>query len=170
MIIAPFTTRTEINNSLESLVVNSHALFSKDSLNDFYQLLLQVMQFRSNIYFLGLIPFLTMTNYALHRKSKFNITEILILHTYFCGQVAFAALVISVFGRLLPLVAFVGLSVIDVVLLQAIYLYLFVRMQKEFFQETWRKAIVMGTAINVLASFFYWIFIFVLFGIGKFVW
>ena len=168
LILIPFTTRSESRSSIIDLMINSHSPFSRESLDDFISFWVQLMKMQTNIYFLGLIPFLSVINYSFHQANKFNLIEILILHTYFCGQFAF---VIIIFTSLTPLfISFeiAGFKIMDL-LLQLPYWYLFIRMQKEFFSETWNKAILKGIVILIVGTATYLFFLFLLFNGMKYV-
>jgi len=54
-------------------------------------------------------------------------------------------------------------------LLQLPYWYLFIRMQKEFFSETWNKAILKGLVILIFGTAIYLLFLFLLFNGIKYV-
>lgn len=117
--------------------------------------LTSIMKTKTNFYFFGLIPFLAIFNLSFHRKLGFNLTEILILHTYFCGQFAFVGIVFHLLTALIPTFTLFGFPVMDVAI-SAPYLYLFFAMQRGFFGESIAIAVGKGTMVLITGSSAYW--------------
>jgi hypothetical protein len=167
LIIVPLTATAELNLSLENLFSNSHPIFSTGSLYDFFYLWEHLMKIKTNIYLMGLIPFLTATNYFFHRASRFNYTEILILHTYFCGQFAFVAIVMTLLSTQLNSLTIIGFAISDVLILLP-YGYLFLNMQKEFFGRPWAITILKGAAVILIGSLAYVVVLYLIFNGVKY--
>ena len=127
-----FTTKPDQNNSLADLVINSHPIFSKETFFDFIAVWRFVAGTLTNIYLLGLIPFLTTTDYYFHIRSKFNFTEVLILITYFYGQFVFVAFVLTLITPYIDPVRTVEVKIADILLVLAYY-YLFFKIHKLLF-------------------------------------
>ncbi len=109
-----------------------------------------------------------LNTYSFNQSSKFNFIEILILHTYFCGQFAFVTIIFTSLTPLFISFEIAGFKIMDL-LLQLPYWYLFIRMQKEFFSETWNKAILKGLVILIFGTATYLLFLFLLFNGIKYV-
>lgn len=167
LIIVPFTATSDSNFSLRNLISNSNPIFSTGSLIDFFYVWGYLMKIKTNIYLMGLIPFLTATNYQFHRESRFNYTEILILHTYFCGQFAFVAIVMTLLSMQIDLVTINGFRLSDI-LIQIPYWYMFLKMQKEFFGKTWSTSIFKGVAVLLVGTLFYVFVLYLIFNGFKY--
>ena len=162
LIIVPFTATSDSNFSLKNAISNSNPIFSTGSLNDFFYVWGYLMKIKTNIYLMGLIPFLTATNYLFHRESRFNYTEILILHTYFCGQFAFVAVVMTLLSTQIGSLTIIGFNLSDI-LIHIPYWYMFLKMQKEFFGKTWTISIFKGITVLLVGTVLYLIVLYLIF-------
>jgi len=162
LIIVPFTAISDSNFPIESVISNSNPIFSTSSLSDFIYVWGYLMKIKTNIYLMGLIPFLTATNYLFHSESRFNYTEILILHTYFCGQFAFVAIVMTLLSTLIDSITISGFNLSDI-LIQVPYWYMFLKMQKEFFGKTWTISIFKGITVLLVGTLLYLVVLYLIF-------
>ena len=167
LIIVPFTAASDSNFSVENVISNSNPIFSTGSLTDFYYVWVYLMKLKTNIYLMGLIPFLTATNYLFHRESRFNYTEILILHTYFCGQFAFVAIVMTLLSTQIGSLTISGFYLSDI-LIQVSYWYMFLKMQKEFFGKTWTISIFKGITVLLVGTLLYLVVLYLIFNVLKY--
>lgn len=167
LIIVPFTATSDSNFSFENIISNSNPIFSTGSLSDFRSVWDYVMKIKTNIYLMGLIPFLTAINYLFHRGSRFNYTEILILHTYFCGQFAFVAIVMTLLSTQLDSLTIGGSNFSDL-LIHVPYWYLFLKMQKEFFGNTWTISIFKGITVLSVGTLLYLVVLYLILNVLKY--
>ncbi len=167
LIIVPFTATSASNFPIESVISNSNPIFSSRSLTDFIYVWGYLMKIKTNIYLMGLIPFLTATNYLFHRESRFNYTEILILHTYFCGQFAFVAIVMTLLSTQIDSLTIGGFRLSDI-LIQVPYWYMFLKMQKEFFGKTWTISIFKGITVLLVGTLLYLVVLYLIFNGFKY--
>lgn len=118
-----------------NLSSNSKA-FSSKSFPEFLESLGSITAFYANFYFFGLVPFLSLAVKLFHRKSGFNFIEIMISNLYLLGQWSFALIFLALLSPLLnsinPLTG-IGISV----LIAAPIYYVFFKMHKELFSESW---------------------------------
>jgi len=170
LILFSFTDTAQLNYSIKDLFVNSHKPFSSESGDDFVSFWSLMMFSYPNFYFIGFIPFLSIASYLLHLRSKFSLTEIVISNTYFCGLlcsigviVGVATLPFSQLNSVSPML-FGTLLLIGVVFI----LYLFLKMQKEFFAEKWTWTILKGIGVIYGGLFFYLFVLFLLFNAVKY--
>jgi hypothetical protein len=167
LIIVPFTATSDSNFPIESVISNSNPIFSISSLTDFVYVWGYLMKIKTNIYLMGLIPFLTSTNYLFHKESRFNYTEILILHTYFCGQFAFVAIVMTLLSTQIDSLTIGGFRLSDL-LIQVPYWYMFLKMQKEFFGKTWTISIFKGIIVLLIGTLLYLVVLYLIFNGFKY--
>ena len=167
LIIVPFTATSDSNFSIENLILNSNPMFTTGSMTDFFYVWGYMMKIKTNIYLMGLIPFLTATNYLFQKESKFNYTEILILHTYFCGQFAFVAIVMTLLSTQIDSLTINGFKISDI-LIQVPYWYIFLKMQKEFFDKKWTISIFKGVIVLLVGTLFYVVVLYLIFNGFKY--
>lgn len=162
LLVVAFTMHAVPWDSLRGLIISSNGPFSTITIDVFTTFLLAVMTTHTDVYFLGILPFLSSANYLFHRTGDFNLVEILVLHTYFLGQFACAMIVLSLFNPWLRPITIFGWQLTDALSFVP-YFYLFFKMQKEFFGETWKTAIVKGLLVWTVGTFSYFVFLFILF-------
>lgn len=112
---------------------NATRPFSAESITDYGTVYLKVIVEHTDLFYLAMVPFLTLVSYFLYRKYQYLYTELIVCYLYICGQVVFliliTALTTSAFGKTaLPLVMLFSLLAI---------LYLFIKMHKQMFMQTW---------------------------------
>lgn len=167
LLVIAFTTSAVSWESLKDIITNSNDLFAVRTFDEFTTFALAVMTTHTDVYFLGILPFLSGANYLFHRASGFNVVEILVLHTYFLGQFACAMIVLTLLNPLLRPVTIFGWPLADL-LSFAPYFYLFIKMQKEFFSETWKIAIVKGLVVWAIGTLAFIVLLFVVFDMLKY--
>jgi hypothetical protein len=138
--------------SIKNLTFSSSPPFSVESINDFAGIYTEMIFRHTDLFYLGLIPFVTMVSYIIYRKKKFYFTELSILYVYILGQIIFVASIT------IPLLSLLGDS--NAVLffmfpLAAIVIYLFVKSHKQFFGETWGKSTMKALAIIYVGQLIY---------------
>jgi hypothetical protein len=141
LVLHPFINNSEPSKSIRELIFNSNLPFSKGAMNDFSMILMQLTSTYINLYFFGLIPFVSLVNYFIHRKSEFNLTEIMILNTYFFGHMG-TILMAATLGSIIidnPIWGLVIGAIGSISLL-----VLFLTIQKQFFKEKWLATILKG--------------------------
>ncbi len=146
LIIQPFMNGGgEQSKSFEDLIFNSHLPFSNEAMQDFTFLLMRLTFSYTNLYFLGLIPFVSVINYFFHRKGKFNLTEIMILNTYFFGHMGSFLVVVALVSIPLDNLNIDSIWVMIVGLITSIpFIVLFIISQKQFFKQKWSTTIFKG--------------------------
>lgn len=128
--------------SLSNLLLNAHHPFSRESLEDFVQGSFQFMTMNVDLFFIGLIPFVSTTSYFLHPSSNFNFTENIILFTYFSGQVVFIVVIMIVLTpQVNAIKEFSFWVLIPPIIIQY---YILIKMIKQFFNQSWGSAIWRG--------------------------
>lgn len=163
LILAPFFKDLRAVDSIESLIINSHPPFSGESLEDFSALYLHVLSHYTNLFYLGLVPFLSITGYVIYLRKKYNFTEFIILYTYLCGQISFlliAAILLS------PIVGKQGELIFIVFTIVAV-LYFLLKMHRQFFHENWFKTILKSLAILYVGQLLYMISAFIIANFAK---
>jgi hypothetical protein len=165
LLIIPFTTAGETDHPLPDLVFNTHEVFSINGLRDFGLLWYKLMTKLTNIYFITVIPFLAGANLFIHRKKKFNFTEILVSQTFFCGQFASVAIVATLLSKYFNPPVF-GIRFTDI-FIQIPYFYLFIKMQKQLFTLRWMEAIRASIVTVFLGTFTYLLLAFLIYAIVK---
>lgn len=167
LILAPFFRSLKGDVSIESLIINSHTPFSGESLDDFFFIYLQVLTHYTNLFYLGMVPFLSITSYAIYFKKKYNFTELTILYTYLCGQICFLLVVTT------PLSLAVGkqgesiFMAFTLVAELVAVLYLLIKMHRQFFRENWFKTIIKSLAILYFGQILYLTSAFVIVNLAK---
>lgn len=150
--------------SIREILFNTTKPFSGESIPDFVDIWSQLIYFHINLFFLGMIPFLTILSYVIYRKRKFYMTELSILYLYILGQVTFVIAItipaISLLGEskvILILVAFVAATII----------YLVIKSHKQFFGETWFKSSLKGLVILYIGQLIYMLTMLIIFNFIK---
>jgi hypothetical protein len=157
LISLAFISKTEQHPEfLQELIFNSTRPFSFESLTEGKLFIGWFMQHQTNFYLIGIIPFLSLSGYIFFRSKKFNLTEIAIFYTYFCGQFAFCALI----ANLLNLVPAWKETELSTLIIFVLYVYLFFRMQTQFFSERLGISILKGIGILSCGIVMYWSFLF----------
>lgn len=111
-----------------------------------------------------MIPFLALSGYFFFRNKNLNLTEMMIFYTYYYGQFAFCAIV----GNLTNLVPAWRETPLSTSIIFIFGYYLFFRMQKQFFNQSWKTSIVKGVGILLLGATLYWSFLFLAFNSLKY--
>lgn len=124
---------------------------------EFVKFLLWFMTKKSDLYFLGIIPFLSLATYIMYRSRKFNITEIVIFYTYFCAQFAFFVILMN----LISLIPALRGSTVSSGIITIIYFSLLIMMQKGFFRSSWGFTFLGCISVYVLGTLSYWVVVFV---------
>lgn len=152
--------------SIPELILKNSPPFSSQALLDFLAATDQFMKLNTNFYFLGLIPFLSLATFWFYQNMPYNLTEIVILFTFFCGQVSsfiiafvFLAPAIEIFKNY-PMAVIFGMMVP--------YSYLFFKMQKQFFGLDWGTTFLRGLGSLSVGTLMYWVVLFVLFNVIKY--
>jgi hypothetical protein len=151
-------------NLLQELLSHSNQVFSLESFSDFVVFLEWFMKQNTNFYLLGIIPFLAMSGLIFFQKKNFNLTELIIFYTYFCGQFAFCAVISS----LVSIIPNFNKPVFSTALIFIFYFFLFFRMQKQFTKESWIISIPKGIGVFSLGTTMYWLFVFLVFNLLKY--
>lgn len=122
------TTATPLgNNNHDSLP------FSPESVTDYLALYLRMISEHTDLFYLAMVPFLTIVSYLLFRKQQFLYTELLVCYLYVCGQIVFLLLITSLITFTLGKSALPYVMSVSVVAV----LYLFLKMHKELFMQSW---------------------------------
>ena len=166
LILAPFFKDLKTINSIESLVINSHTSFSGESLGDFFSIYIQVLVHYTNLFYLGLVPFLSITGYVLYFKRKHNFTELTILYLYLCGQISFLLVIMIPLRPIVPIVGIQGELIFKVFTGVPVF-YLLIKMHKQFFHDTWFNATIKSLLIFYIGHFLYWTTGFVIVNLAK---
>lgn len=142
-------SNTKISNEwTEEYSYNDHAPFSIETLNDFFAGGLPIIINKHlTLYFLLLIPFLSLSTMIIFRK--YNFIEYIITHTFLWGHIVLMATILGVFvtllstlvGILFPTTDFYSFNFILLVLLIGLYLYWFLAF-KQLCQYSWWKTIL----------------------------
>ncbi len=157
LILIALINKTEQNPQLFwDFMATSYRHFSREVFDDFYLFMKWFMEQNTNLYILGIIPFISVSGYLFFRNHKFNLTEIIIFYTYFYGQFVFCVVVANLVNlipqwdgtRLSTLIIFIS------------YFFLFFRMQLQFFDEGWKISLLKGVGILSCGTVMYWSFVF----------
>jgi hypothetical protein len=139
-------------------------IFTSESLAEFQGFLDWFMKYKTSFYFLGIIPFLSLVAFWLFRANSFNYTEIVIFYTYFCAQFVFGA----AFLNLLRLIPAWNESDAPTYSIFALYLFLYFRMQSQFFPGGW-KSIPRSAGVLAFGTVLFWLLVFIAFHATKIV-
>jgi hypothetical protein len=165
LISLTFISKTEQHSQfLQELISSSIKPFSFESLTESKLFISWFMQHQTNFYLIGIIPFFSLSGYIFFKSKKFNLTEIVIFYTYFCGQFAFCALA----GNLLNLIPAWKETELSTLMISILYVYLFFRMQTQFFNERLSISILKGIGILACGMAMYWSVLFAAFNGVKF--
>jgi hypothetical protein len=138
--------------SIKNLVFSTSQPFSIESINDFAGIYTEMIFRHTDLFYLGLIPFVTIMSYIIYRKKKFYFTELSILYLYILGQIIFVA---SITIPLLSLLGDSNAVLLFMFPLAAIVIYLIVKSHKQFFGETWAKSTMKALAIIYIGQLIY---------------
>jgi hypothetical protein len=130
--------------TLTNFVFNSNPPYSKEAVSDFTILWYQLASQNTNYYFFGLIPFISLAGLLVYKKSNVNLTEHMILNTFFCGHFASVTILVALLSTNNKSFSQLFQSIFSTRLLFVPYFYLFFKMQKGFFKEKWSATILKG--------------------------
>jgi hypothetical protein len=138
--------------SIKELLFNTTKPFSADSFQEYMTIYTEMIFRHTDLFYLGLTPFLAIVSYVTYRKRKFYFMELSVLYLYILGQIIF------VFAIAIPFMGLFGdnnLLLIFILPLTAIILYLVIKSHKQFFGETWTKSSIKGLVILYVGQLIY---------------
>ena len=153
--------------TLANFVFNSNRPYSKEAVSDFTSFWYRLASQNTNYYFFGLIPFISLTGLLVYKKSNVNLTEHIILNTYFCGHFASVTIPIALLSTHTESFSELSQSIFSTLLLFVPYFYLFFNMQKGFFREKWSSTILSGLLCIVGGTGIFILLLFVTFNTLK---
>jgi hypothetical protein len=137
--------------STRELIFNSTIPFSSQSIDDFWSIYMEVFRYHIDLFYYGLIPFLTLVSYFIYRRKGFNLVELSILYLYMLGQLVFILVITMPIAYLLGKNASLLLLFPEMVLV----FYLFVKSHKQFFKDSWIKTILKSFAVLYIGQILY---------------
>lgn len=153
-ILLSFADIDRPSTSIRALIFRTSPPFSGESIQD-YMVIYGEMLFRhTDLFYLGLTPFLTMTSYFIYKKKNFFFAELSVLYLYILGQI------ISLIALLLPVLSSLGdnkIALVFMIPLAMVVVYLIIKSHKQFFGESWTKSTVKGLVILYIGQLLYWL-------------
>lgn len=149
--------------SLLDLVSNTHPAFSQQSIEDFGSIYVEVLIHHTDLFYIGMIPFVTLVGYWFYKQKGYGFAELLIPYLYLFGQIVFL-LVIT-----LPLVRVFGNSALGVVMATGVValFYLLLKMHRQLFKESWTKTVVKSIIIIYLGQTIYVVLVYSVLNAAK---
>jgi hypothetical protein len=159
----PLVRETQSTNDI---IINSTKPFSPESLPDFVVSFSEMMFSHIDLFYLGLVPFLSLLSYVVYRKRNKNFAELSIMYLYILGHIiliiAMAFPIISLFDNKNDTALFVFMFP-----LAAFILYMVIVSHRQFFGDSWVKSIVKGIVIFYGGQFVYWFTIYLILNLLK---
>ena len=131
-------TKSNAEKSVEELIYNDHAFLSDESFEDLGLLYATSLRDYTNIYYIFLVPFLTVVSSIIYYRKKYHFAELMVMYLYLAGQIVFMVAALALVAMLTgpeyaSIPAMVSLLFI---------LYLMIKSHKEFFEERWVTTII----------------------------
>jgi hypothetical protein len=134
--------------TMTELVFNDHSFFSGESFEDLANIYLIGLRDYTNLYYILLVPFLTIASGFIYYKKRYNIVELMTLYLYLSGQIVSVIVVGVLFSYVTgqDSIFFMGLSLMAV-------LYLTIRSHKELFDDNWFWTIIKSLGVLYAGQF-----------------
>lgn len=152
LVLMSFIDSGRQSESIRDLIFNSTPPFSFKSFGEYMTIYNEILFRHTDLFYLGLTPFLTLTSHIIYRKKKFYLAELSVLYLYILGQIIF------ILACVVPMLSLFGENravLIFIAPLAMVVIYLVIKSHKQFFGETWIKSIVKGLTILYVGQILY---------------
>jgi hypothetical protein len=141
-------SRSNAEKSVQEMIHNDHAFLSDESFTDLALLYSVSLRDYLNLYYIFLVPFLTLVSYVTYYRKKYNFVELMVMYLYLSGQIVFTI----AFLAIIALGVGAEYTLYLMYALGPVILYLIVKCHKEFFNEKWAPTIVKSLFVFYLGQ------------------
>jgi hypothetical protein len=141
-------SRSNAEKSVQELIYNDHAFLSDESFTDLALLYSVSLRDYLNLYYIFLVPFVTLVSYVTYYRKKYNFVELMVMYLYLSGQIVFTI----AFLAIIALGVGAEYTLYLMYALGPVILYLIVKCHKEFFNENWVPTILKSLFVFYLGQ------------------